>query len=170
MTTLIVVLVLVSVGVPAAFAFAHWHLQKRDRIRLRLHKGRSRLLGEEIEQRVAELIQYDDELLAPALFDARGALDELHVAMMDWHAHIFNSHDLAHLQRHKIAIQQHALSQLLARDISEQPSAGDERDERQADSTESDASEAPRDRQERIEGLLDKISESQKTPPRGRRS
>lgn len=168
MTTLIIVLVLVSVAIPAALAFAHWRQQKRDRIQLRLHRGRSRLLGEEIEQRAAELIQYDDEMLAPARFDADRALNELHVAMMDRHAHVLNSQDLAHLQRHKIAIQEHALSQLLAREMSDQP--GDLDDVAGTVQGQEGAETEPRrDRQDRIEGLLDKIAESSsKTKPKGR--
>ena len=166
MTTLIIVLVLCSVAIPAALLFAHWRQQKRDRIQLRLHRGRSRLLGEEIEQRTAKLIQYDDEMLSPARFDADRALDALHVALMDRHAHILNSQDLAHLQRHKIAIQEHTLSQLLAREMSDRTASEDEEPGHpHADSADS----APRDRQERIDGLLDKIAESSsKNKPRGR--
>ncbi len=168
MTTLIIVLVLVSVAIPAALAIAHWRLQKRDRIQLRLHRGRSRLLGEEIERRVAELIRYDDEMLAPARFDADRALDELHVVMMDRHAHILNSQDLAHLQRHKIAIQEHALSQLLAREMSDQSGAVDDVAETTQRHEAADV-EPRRDRQDRINGLLDKIAESSsKTKPKGR--
>jgi hypothetical protein len=164
-TTLIIVLVLVSVTIPAALAFVHWRLQKRDRIQLRLHRGRSRLLGEEIEQRAAELIRYDDEMLAPARFDADRALDELHVAMMDRHAHVLNSQDLAHLQRHKIAIQEHALSQLLAREMTDAVV-----DDDTAAQSPSAVEEPRRDRQDRIDGLLDKIAESSaKAKPKGGR-
>ena len=165
MTTLIIVLVLCSVAIPAALLFAHWRQQKRDRIQLRLQKGRSRLLGEEIEQRTAELTQYDDEMLAPTRFDADRALDALHIALMDRHAHILNSQDLAHLQRHKIAIQGHALSQLLAREMSDRAAGENEEPGHHVDSADS----APRDRQDRIDGLLDKIAESSsKNKPRGR--
>lgn len=173
MTTLILVIVLVSVAVPAALAFAHWRLQKRDRIRLRLHAGRRRLLGEEIERRAAELVQYDESLLAPARFDADRALDELHVAMMDREAHVLNCQDLAHLQRHKIAVQEQTLAQLLAREMADRP----EDDDGSAAAVDADDSpgaegegEPLRERRDRIEeGLLDKIAESNKKQPRHRR-
>lgn len=170
MTTLVIVLVVISIAVPAALAFAHWRLQKRDRIRLRLQRGRSRLLGEEIEQRTIDLLEYDDERLTPARTDAERALNELHVAMMDRHAHMLNSQDLAHLQRHKIAIQEHAMSQLLAREMSDQTT--EDGDDAQAATSSDEIENKPRrDRRGRIEeDLLDKIDESNKAQPKkGRR-
>lgn len=169
MTTLILVLVLVSVAVPAALAFAHWRLQKRDRLQLRLLRGRRKLLGEEIERRTSELIQHSDELLAPARFDADRALDELHVAMMDRHAHILNCQDLARLQVHKIAIQEHNLAQLLAREMAGQPADAAGIGEPGL-AEEDHKGEQLRERRDRIEeGLLDQIAQSGKKQPRHRR-
>lgn len=93
-----------------------WQMRQRRqaRLALRVLSGRRRLLGEEIEERLAQLDGFDDADLADAVGEASMMVDALHVGSLERQAHLQNLEELALAQRHKIAILEHRLSQLQA--------------------------------------------------------
>ena len=92
----------------ALFAWRRVH-HRRVRIHLRLLGGRSRLLAEEITNRVGELeTQFGDGEIEAACVTARDSLDQLQVSILDRQAQLQNYEDLAFRQRHKLAILDYA--------------------------------------------------------------
>ena len=75
--------------------------RKRERLELRLLSGRRQLLGRELEACLAELDAIDQQAIAALRQKAEGALDQLHVVLVERQAHLLNYEDMAHLQQCK---------------------------------------------------------------------
>ena len=82
--------------------FAYLRSKKRRRRDLRLAAGQSKLLGDQISERLSLLDQYEPTLRS----EAEHALDLLQVELIDRQAHLLNFEDLAMLQRYKLEIQE----------------------------------------------------------------
>ena len=134
--------------------FMYLRRKKRRRRDLRLASGQSRLLGDQITERLALLHEYDPELRA----EAEHSLDMLQVALIDRQAHLLNFEDLAMLQRYKLEIQESA-----ARDYASQPPA------RQATPQEEEVVSPLASRTELEDQLLEKIDQLNSSPKRPRR-
>ena len=105
-----------------AVSLAYFVRRAKNRRRdLRLAAGQSRLFGEQIDEQLALLDQYDENLLS----EAEQSLDMLQVALIDRQAHLLNFEDLAMLQRYKLEIQEGSARSLVAqpRDLTSGPPA-----------------------------------------------
>lgn len=89
-------------------------VRRQNRLALRVLAGQRRLLGEEIDERLESLQEFDDNQLLQDLRDAPARLDPIHIGLLEQQARLQNLEDLAHLQRHKIAILGHQLQQAQA--------------------------------------------------------
>lgn len=139
-----------------------WQIRRRrqNRLALRVLAGRRRLLGEEVDQRLQELAQFDDDELVQQTLAATGIVDHVHVGLLEQQARLQNLEDLAHLQRHKIAVLAHHLAEAPAFLAPE---------EEPADET---AQETPASRETLEDDLLGRIGQhaAHKTPkPRPRK-
>ena len=83
-----------------------WYLrrQKYRQTQLRLLGGRRHILDEEIAAQTAMLQAIDSRHLENLCEQAKSALDELNVALVERQAHLLNYADLAHLQEYKIQL------------------------------------------------------------------
>ena len=99
-----------------------WQMRRRrqNKLALRVLAGQRRLLGQEVDERFEELAEIDEEDLRSRLDVAIGLVDGLHVGLLERQAHLQNLEDLAHLQRHKIAVLGHHLDEA-ASQAPEQP-------------------------------------------------
>ncbi len=96
--------ILLSLGVALGLLVAYLLRQRRaERLRLRLVSGQSHLLSAQLAQRTADLEKLESEPLDELQGEASGALDELHVLLIERQAHLQNCEDLIHLQQHKIS-------------------------------------------------------------------
>ena len=86
--------------------FTIWQMRHRqqNKLALRVLAGQRQLLGEEIDERMADLSQVDETDLRQRIQASFGFVDGLHVGALERQAHLQNLEDLAHLQRHKITI------------------------------------------------------------------
>ena len=137
--------------------------RRRLRLRLRLISGKGHLLGEEIAARCHDLERFDVDRLESLRATADAGVNGLHVFLLDRQAHLQNYEDLLHLQRHKLAIQSRAASEI--------PSANDELPGGTTEEQPAPPPPPPRattlvEHREQIEeGLLDKIKEIQSRDP-----
>jgi hypothetical protein len=148
-------------GLPAAAAVVAAMLilmllkrKKQRRRDLRLASGQSSLLGDQIEERLALLEDYDPALRA----EAEHSLDMLQVALIDRQAHLLNFEDLAMLQRYKLEIQETS-----ARDYASQPPT------RQRPPQGEEIASPPASRTEIEDQLFEKINQLNSSPKRPRR-
>ena len=83
-----------------------WYVrrQKYRQTQLRLLGGRRHILDEEIAAQTALLQAIDSRHLENLCDQAKGALDELNIALVERQAHLLNYADLAHLQEYKIQL------------------------------------------------------------------
>ncbi|MCC7265538.1 MAG: hypothetical protein IT369_23780 [Candidatus Latescibacteria bacterium] len=95
---------LLALGASLGLVVGYLLRQRRaERLRLRLVAGQSHLLSAQLAQRLADLEQLEQEPLDELREEASGALDELHVLLIERQAHLQNCEDLVHLQQQKIA-------------------------------------------------------------------
>ncbi len=136
-----------------------WQMRHRqqNKLALRVLAGQRRLLGEEIDERLDELSQMDEVQLRDRIQASFGVVDEIHVGALERQAHLQNLEDLAHLQRHKIAVLAHHLET-----AAQESAAGDGKD---LEFDEPDSS--PPSRQDLEGDLLGHIS--QHIPPKQKR-
>ena len=83
-----------------------WYVrrQKNRQTQLRLLGGRRHILDEEIAAQTALLQAIDSRHLESLCEQAKSALDELNIALVERQAHLLNYADLAHLQEYKIQL------------------------------------------------------------------
>ena len=83
-----------------------WYLrrQKYRQTQLRLLGGRRHILDEEIAAQTALLQAIDSRHLENLCEQAKSALDELNISLVERQAHLLNYADLAHLQEYKIQL------------------------------------------------------------------
>ncbi len=129
--------------------------KKQRRRDLRLVAGQSRLLGDQISERLSLLDQYQPALRA----EAEHSLDMLQVGLIDRQAHLLNFEDLAMLQRYKLEIQEST-----ARDCAAQPSVRPP-----APPKEKEIPTPPVTRTELEDQLLEKINQLNSSPKKPRR-
>jgi len=134
-----------------------WQMRRRrqNKLALRVLAGQRRLLGEEVDERFEELAEIDEEDLRSRLDGAIGLVDGLHVGLLERQAHLQNLEDLAHLQRHKIAVLGHHLDEAASQAPEQPPPIEDEPEQ------------LPQTREDLEDDLLGRIS--QHTPPRSKR-
>ncbi|MEE3338523.1 MAG: hypothetical protein VX255_19220 [Candidatus Latescibacterota bacterium] len=134
-----------------------WQMRRRrqNKLALRVLAGQRRLLGEEVDERFEELAEIDEEDLRSRLDVAIGLVDGLHVGLLERQAHLQNIEDLAHLQRHKIAVLGHHRDEAASQAPEQPPPIEDEPEQ------------LPQTREDLEDDLLGRIS--QHTPPRSKR-
>ena len=150
-------------GLPAAgvvlgalLVFECLRRKKRRRRDLRLVSGQSRLLGDQIAERLSQLDQYEPALRA----EAEHALDMLQVALIDRQAHLLNFEDLAMLQEYKLEIQESTARDCISRHSVRPPAAPPE---------EKEMAPPPASRTELEDQLLEKINQLNRPPKKPRR-
>ena len=139
----------------ALLVLAYVRRKKRRRRDLRLIAGQSRLLGDQISERLRLLDQYEPALRA----EAEHSLDILQVALIDRQAHLLNFEDLAMLQRYKLEIQESTARDCVARSSVRLSAPPDEEK----------FAPPPASRTELEDQLLEKINQLNKTPKKPRR-
>lgn len=77
-----------------------WRRRQNARVHRRLLRGRSHLLGEEIDQRLASLARLPEREDTDA--EVEVVLDEIQILLVERQAHLQTYADLAHLQKVKI--------------------------------------------------------------------
>ncbi|MEC8993330.1 MAG: hypothetical protein VX656_18960, partial [Candidatus Latescibacterota bacterium] len=125
-----------------------WQMRRRrqNKLALRVLAGQRRLLGQEVDERFEELAEIDEEDLRSRLDVAIGLVDGLHVGLLERQAHLQNLEDLAHLQRHKIAVLGHHLDEAASQAPEQPPPIEDEPEQR------------PQTREDLEDDLLGRIS------------
>ena len=78
--------------------------RRQEFLQLRLLAGQERLLGEEIERRMAILDDLDQEGLQTQRQRAEESLDQLHMDLIERQAHLLNFEDLVHLRQCKLQL------------------------------------------------------------------
>jgi hypothetical protein len=86
--------------------------RRQNRLKLRLLAGRSQLLEGEITNQIQNLRDFDEDQLNTLRLEAENALNLLQITLIERQAHLLNYEDLAHLQRFKLDILNHASAQL----------------------------------------------------------
>ena len=149
-------------GLPAAgvvlgamLVFAYLRSKKRRRRDLRLAAGQSKLLGDQISERLSLLDQYEPTLRS----EAEHALDMLQVELIDRQAHLLNFEDLAMLQRYKLEIQESTARDCASQRLVRPPALPDERE----------IATPPASRTELEDQLLEKINQLNRAPKKPRR-
>ncbi len=149
-------------GLPAAgvvlgamLVFAYLRSKKRRRRDLRLAAGQSKLLGDQISERLSLLDQYEPTLRS----EAEHALDLLQVELIDRQAHLLNFEDLAMLQRYKLEIQESTARDCASQRLVRPPALPEERE----------IATPPASRNELEDQLLEKINQLNRAPKKPRR-
>ena len=135
--------------------FAYLRSKKRRRRDLRLAAGQSKLLGDQISERLNLLDQYEPTLRS----EAEHSLDMLQVELIDRQAHLLNFEDLAMLQRYKLEIQESTARDCASQRLVRPPALPEEKE----------IAAPPASRNELEDQLLEKINQLNRAPKKPRR-